>query len=186
MARLTSRQRPGLMFVKTPAIPHTPQLEAAIRATLSWHHVTSDQLLALLNTDDSVRTRKLSKPRLLQILRGMVADGEVEKTTEALVRGTRIRYRLSPPARYYLEPDNSGLVPGGGMQLVRRGGTHVVIGKGMTEAEAHVCVTALNEHDRKVRDELRQAQADDEDARIAAENKVSAAEHEAQRGKEVK
>lgn len=120
-------------------------LRPIIRAALSTHHVTSDQLLALLNTDAAVCATKLSKPRLLSILRAMVASGEVEKTIPNWL-DPHPRFRL-PVARYRWEPDHDGH----GMRLVRAGDCEVVIGKGLTEAEARTCATALNALDRKVR-----------------------------------
>ncbi len=83
-----------------------------------------------------------------QSLRYLVSSGHViaERVNDGLP-GALLRYSLPKP-RYYIEPDTSGR----GVQLVRRGDCEIVIGKGMTEAEALTCVTGLNELDRKVRE----------------------------------
>jgi len=123
----------------------TPELQTIILTTLASHHVTSDQLLALLNTDAAVRTIKLSKPRLHEILRRMVKAGEVEKTVEP-----DTRYR-QPLVRYSCA-EGTGIMWGWEVRRNDPGEncTHI-IGQCMTEAEARTCVTALNAIDRKVR-----------------------------------
>lgn len=123
----------------------TAELKRYILDTLEkGHYVTADQLLGLLNTSDEVRAIQLGLPRLRETLRAMRRAGSIEGTTESTLSG--MRYRMPRPT-YYVEPDPSGK----GLQLVRRGDIEVVIGKGMTEAEARVCVDALNERDREFR-----------------------------------
>lgn len=144
----------------------TQDLKAIIRAALSSHHVTIDQLLALLNTDADVRAIKLSKARLADILRRMVVAGDVEKTVEPTA--ALARFRL-PVDRYRAEVDESSKDPLTGgtnwrhprWQVVRLGNRpgiglgperlECVIGKDMTEAEARCAMAALNALDRKVR-----------------------------------
>jgi hypothetical protein len=120
---------------------NTESLQDRIVSTLKeGHHPTCDQLLALLNTADDVRALKLSNPRLQQILRNMVNANRIER------RADRRYYVRNDPYRWYRVLD---------VCVVER--LHPDIAEhwtqigSMTEAEARVCVSALNELDRKVR-----------------------------------
>jgi hypothetical protein len=124
----------------------TSDLKATIRALLTTHNVTVSQLHALLNTDENIRAIKLSEPRLRQILRAMVASGEIVKTYEPYAMHVHRYHALAP--RYGCRA--SGAEGSTLWHVYRSGDCEVIIGY-MTEPEASVCVTALNAHDRKER-----------------------------------
>jgi hypothetical protein len=116
-------------------------LQDRIISTLKeGHYPTCDQLLALLNTSDDVRALKLGKPRLLQILRSMRTSGLIDQRTDRryYVHVGRYSWRCDDSLGFYIE-------------RLQPDGIPMIIGNFMTEAEARVCVTALNELDRKVR-----------------------------------
>lgn len=96
-------------------------------------------VLALLDTDAEIRPLRLSKRRLQGLTREMVRARTVERTTDA---GTLYkRYRIPQSPRYRSRSYDNGY------EIIKRatdGGNEFVIGKGMTEAEARVCVDALD------------------------------------------
>lgn len=102
------------------------------------HHVTTDQLLALLNTDAEIRALHLSKSRLQSMIRELLQAASIERTIDP---GTYYkRYRVPSPRYRSRSYEN-------GYEIIKRvtdHGDELVIGKGMTEPEARACVDALN------------------------------------------
>jgi len=129
----------------------TTELQQLIITVLKrGHHVTSDQLHALVNSElAGMGSPGALKQRFTRVLQDMARTGVIERTVE----GAPARYRMPLPPRY------AAWSPGEGYGwCVRRtenveiaGRPFTCIGDLMTEAEARTCVTALNEHDRKVR-----------------------------------
>jgi hypothetical protein len=105
------------------------------------HHVTTDQLLGLLNTNPQIQKLRLSKQRLQAIVREMVNGGVIERTNEPPKYEKRYRMPATASPRYRSRSYDNGY------EIIKRvtdHGDELVIGKDMSEAEARACVDALN------------------------------------------
>ena len=116
--------------------------------TLGSQNLTVDQLYGKLRTSWSAPTKIPTMTRVRSALRDMAANGTVviDRTMEA----TGVIKRFSVALDMY----RADQIDGARWGVIRFdvSGLHpVTIGNAMTEAEARVCATALNAHDRKVR-----------------------------------